>query len=309
MDLLAAVAHRRSGILTYGITPPKASWSSERIQQVAARQTERIARLGVDGVVVYDLQDESARTDAERPYPYEESVDSVAYAYDHLVGVPVTKIVYRCVAELPPERLRADLDRIAEEGGATVLVGQASRNQRTRMQLADAYALRRRAQPELATGGVIIGERHRRGHREHERVLAKTTNGCSFFVSQAVYSTTDTKDVLSDLRRAREEAGQPVPPVLVTLTPCGSERTLTFLKWLGIAVPRWLENELLLAGSMLAASVDLCGQVFEDLWEYARKRDISLGCNVESVSLGRDEIEASVELVDRVRHIMGRPTR
>lgn len=302
-----AIADRRPGVLTYGITPPKRSWSPERVHQVAQRQSARIRRLPIDGVIVYDLQDESVRTNVARPFPYQETVDPVDYAYDHLGAVATPKIVYRCVAKLTPDALTRSLDRIASGHGATVLVGAASRHQRTVMRLPDAYALRRHAHAGVPTGGVLIGERHRNGRAEHERVLRKVAQGCAFFVTQAVYSSTDTKDVLSDLHVRCAELGQPVPPVLVTLTPCGSERTLMFLRWLGVEVPRWLENELLHAQDTLATSVDLCTSIFLDLWTYASDRGIPLGCNVESVSLNRAEIEASVDLLERVAAIVGRP--
>ena len=152
------------------------------------------------------------------------------------------------------------------------------------MSLREAYELHRKEYADVPVGGVLIGERHRDTRSEHEKVLRKVDEGCSFFVSQAVYSTTATKNV--------------------TLTPCGSERTLAFLRWLGIEVPRWIENDLLRAQDTLAQSVDTCLRVFDDLWDFARKRDIPLGCNVESVSLSRREIDASVELVAGVQEIM-----
>ena len=31
-------------------------------------------------------------------------------------------------------------------------------------------------------------------------------------------------------------------PVILTFSPCGSQKTLAFMKWLGIAFPRWLEK-------------------------------------------------------------------
>lgn len=304
--MLDALAHRRPGLLTYGITPPKRSWSAERVREVARRQSARIRGLPIDGVVVYDLQDESSRTEVPRPFPYQETIDPVDYAYDHLAAVTTPKVVYRCVAKLTPDALGRSLGRISGEGGATVLVGAASRHQHATMSLTEAYALRQRAHAGIPTGGVLIGERHRSGQPEHERVLRKVANGVSFFVSQAVYSSTDTKDVLSDLHYRCAEIGEAVPPVLVTLTPCGSARTLTFLRWLGVEVPRWLANELVHAHDPLAASVDLCVSIFRDLWTYATERGIPLGCNVESVSLSRAEIDASVVLLERVGAIVGR---
>lgn len=307
--MLDAIARREPGLLTYGITPPKRSWAPQRVAQVADRQAARMNELPVDGIVVYDLQDESARTDVERPFPYQACIDPVTYAYDHLRAVELPKVVYRCVAPLDAPVLRHSMQRISQESGACVLVGAASFDQPVAMRLSEAYELRAQEAPDLVTGGVLIGERHRRGQGEHERVLRKVDHGCSFFITQAVYSAEDTKDVLSDLWYRCEQISQPVPPVLVTLTPCGSERTLAFLRWLGVAVPRWLENELIHAQDTLAASVDLCLQVFEDLHRFATAKGIPLGCNVESVSLQREEIEASVELVDRVAKVIYRPRR
>ena len=309
--MLDALADRRPGLLTYGVTPPKRSWPPERVAEVAARQSARMRGLAaagaLDAVVVYDLQDESARTDVPRPFPYEPCTDPVAYAYDHLV-VDVPRVVYRCVAPLGPGGLRASLDRLRAQGGAGVLVGAASSEQPARLRLPDAYALRRAEHPDVPLGGVLIGERHGRRRREHERVLAKVDKGCSFFVTQAVYDTTPTKDVLSDLLLRCRTEDRPVPPVLVTLTPCGSERTLTFLRWLGVEVPRWLENELLTSSDTLATSVRLCLDVLADLHAWAAPRGVPLGCNVESVSLSRAEVEASVDLLRGAAEVLGRTT-
>jgi len=46
--------------------------------------------------------------------------------------------------------------------------------------------------------------------------------------------------------------------------------------------------------------VEASVEVAEELLAFAHARGIPLGCNVESVSLRREEIEASVELVHRI---------
>ena len=76
------------------------------------------------------------------------------------------------------------------------------------------------------------------------------------------------------------------------------------MQWLGIAFPRWLENELRHAADPLATSLALCERVCADAWEYARAKRIPLGVNVESVSIRKAEIDASVELVARLRRIV-----
>lgn len=294
----AQIRANRPGLITYGITPPRRTYSNERIAEIVAAQTTRIGRLPVDALVVYDIQDESMRIDVPRPLPYVECIDSTTYALDLLTKVAVPKIIYRCVAARSKEQLKSDLQRIDNASSLSVLVGAASRLQTPVTKLSDAYVLAKTQYPNLPIGGVLIAERHQSSQAEDQRALAKMDAGCAFFISQAVYSVTATKDLLSDLCYRCERLERPMPPVLITLTPCGSLRTLDFLRWLGVAVPRWLENDLRRSRDILQSSLQVCREVLADLHDYASTHDIPLGCNVESVSLSRAEIEASAELVE-----------
>src|SRR4030095_8680684 len=104
---------------------------------------------------------------------------------------------------------------------------------------------------------------------------------------------------------ADARAGAPAPVVL-PFSPCGSVRTLEFMKWLGIAFPRWLENELRPSADTLGRPVDLCERIFTDVQDYARDKHLPIGINVESVSIRRSEIDASVELFRRLSSHLAR---
>lgn len=291
--------------LTYGITPPKASFSEDRRREVANIQSGRIRALPIDALVVYDLQDESNRTQVKRPFPFMQAVDPLEYALDYL-DVPQRKIVYRSVSGQSEAQLSDWLRRLEAQGGATVLVGAPSSQQAVRLKLRDAYALCRKAAPALPLGGVLIAERHTARASEDVRALGKMKQGCSLFISQAVYSVTQSKDILSDLHYRCLTEERPMPPILITLTPCGSRKTLEFLAWLGISVPRWLQNDLAHADDILDASVEASLSAFSELHTFALAKGIPLGCNVESVSTRKAEIEASVDMLYRVARIMGR---
>jgi hypothetical protein len=118
---------------------------------------------------------------------------------------------------------------------------------------------------------------------------------------------TSTKSLLSDYALSLREKGAEPMPIILTFAPCGSPKTLAFMQWLGIAFPRWLENDLRLAADPLSKSLELCERIFAELWDYASEKGIPLGVNVESVSIRKAEIEASVELVGRLRRRMGSP--
>jgi hypothetical protein len=305
MSLLAKVSARQSAICLYGLAPPKRATEPVEIDAIVARQQARLASLGLDGLVVYDLQEEQERMSAPRPFPFLPTVDPLAYAHEHLVRLDLPKIVYRCVSR---DTTDGFIDWLRHAGRVpspfAVLVGAPSRHCTTGLRLTDAYRLARQHAPDLVLGGIAIAERHARSADEHERLLAKTEAGCRFFVTQAVYDVTATKSLLSDYALAARRRGVDPVPIILTFAPCGSERTLAFMQWLGIAFPRWLENDLRHAPDPLAISLTLCEKIFAEVWEYAADKRIPIGLNVESVSIRQAEIQASVELLRRLRAVM-----
>jgi hypothetical protein len=78
-------------------------------------------------------------------------------------------------------------------------------------------------------------------------------------------------------------------------------RTLDFLRWLGVDVPRWIENDLRHATDTLEASYRLAVTTATELMAYCRGLGVPFGINVESVSIRREEIEASVRLAQQLR--------
>ena len=78
-------------------------------------------------------------------------------------------------------------------------------------------------------------------------------------------------------------------------------RTLEFLQWRGVDVPRWIENDLKHAADTLEASYQLALAAAIELMSYCRRLGMPFGINIESVSIRKVEIEASVKLAARLR--------
>ena len=271
------------------------------MEGIVAQQLARLGSLPVNGLVVYDIQDETERVSTPRPFPFLPTLNPEVYAHEHLGRLTVPKIVYRCVNRDTPEGFVRWLQSVNATPRISVFVGTPNRRSQVGVPLADAYALAQQHAPNLLFGGIAIAERHAHKLDEHERILAKSERGCRFFVTQAVYDVASTKSLLSDYAIAVEKKNGVALPIILTFSPCGSLKTLSFMKWLGIAFPRWLENELQFAGDPLAKSVELCERIFAEIWDYARDKGIPLGVNVESVSIRKAEIEASVELLQLLR--------
>jgi hypothetical protein len=295
-DILA----RRDGLRLYGLTPPKRGQDPDKVRDIAERQARRIAALAPDGLVLYDLQDEAGRTAAARPFPFLPTLEPLDYSRDYLGALDVPRVLYRCVGNQAPAELLAWVDALEADGrDACVLVGapsSAGARAAGALGLPAAYDLLRGRGAPPCLGGVAIAERHARRLNEDERLLGKHAAGCRFFISQTVFDAGATKSLLSDYALAFARAGLPPVPYVLSFSPCGSLKTMEFMKWLGISFPRWLENDLRHAPDILRKSVDLALQIFADLRAFATDKGIPLGINVESVSIRKEEIDASEAL-------------
>jgi len=299
-DFREMVLARRAGILSYGLTPPRAAHDRDKLAAIAERQRSHIASLPVDAVVLYDLQDESSRDASPRPFAFLPTLDPFVYTRDYLGDCERDLIVYRAVANHEESEFAAWLSAVdsAPEPAAVTFVGSPARtNQPTgRLGLTRAYELYSERCKRLLLGGICIAERHLKKGDEHLRTLDKQALGCSFFVSQAVYDEHASGKLLADLGREAAVRELLPAPVLLTITPCGSPKALEFMKWLGIAFDPVIERRLLQSSDMLAESVAICEQL---ILEIAGRRDgpVPLGINVESVSIRRADIEAAAALV------------
>lgn len=298
--LVDKITNRESGIVLYGITPPKKGTSPEKVAEISARQIERLATLKIDGLILYDIQDEKSRTVEERPFPFMETLDAFAYSEEYLSTLPVPKIIYRAVGKYPRSELVTFLESASSTENLTVFVGAASKSQAVQMPIADAYQLKTEVNNNLLLGGVTIPERHQSKGDEHLKVFNKISQGCSFFVSQGVYDVNASKNFLSEYYYYGREHNIPLVPILFTLTPCGSAKTLQFMKWLGISIPIWMENELIHSNDILQQSVDFSEQSWLELKRFATEKGIPIGCNIESVAIRKVEVDASIELLRRV---------
>lgn len=293
-----------AGVLLLGITPPRSSVSAEQAAQIAEVTLARLATVDLDGLILYDIDDESDRNPQERPFPYLPTMDPVSFHRDHLGGWELPAVIYRCVGKYTEPELADWLGEVDTDRVLSVFVGASSRDKGVRTGLTQAYALRDRVRADLPLGAVAITERYTRSGDEHLRMLTKQDRGASFFITQVVYDVDATKSMLSDYFYTCAQKGVAPRPVIFTLSVCGSLKTLSFLHWLGVDVPRWLENALRYSEDPLTESYQQCIATARELSAFCRRLGVPFGFNVESVSIRKVEIEASVELAREVRELL-----
>lgn len=304
--LIDRIVNKESGFLFYGLTPPKINTEEEKIEIIANKQIERLKGVDIDGLVLYDIQDESSRTNSPRPFPFMPTLAPDYYSDKYLKELDIPKIIYKSVGKYTKEDFKRWIENETDNIDCSVFVGTPSINQKLSLSLNDAYDIKKELNPTFGLGGVTIPERHVKKEDEHLRLFDKIDKGCSFFISQCVYSINNTKDFLSDYYYTSIDENRELVPIIFTLTPCGSLKTLQFMKWLGIDIPKWLNNDLKHSKDILSKSTDICKTIAAELLDYSVNKNIPIGFNIESVAIRKEEIEASIELLKDIKVLMSR---
>src|SRR5262249_6634349 len=151
-------------VVLYGTTPPRLDAPPEKYERAALRLAQRVTGLSLDGLVVYDVQDESERIAEPRPFPFLPTHSSRSYAarLQEETGLPT--VVYKCVATTTETEWQSWLDETTASFPLSCLslVGRAtSRHRGDSVPLMRALSIAREHPGILTLGGVVIPERHR----------------------------------------------------------------------------------------------------------------------------------------------------
>ncbi|MEL0631840.1 hypothetical protein V6237_03585 [Pseudoalteromonas carrageenovora] len=306
LSLQEKIEDTKQGVYLIGTTPPKIGTDKAQLKTIAEKLLGRLHEIEYDGVIIYDIQDESSRTNQARPFPFKQTVDPREYSHllRNLSAQDV--ITYKSVAQRGVGEFKDWLSETKNDYDLknVVLVGSPSSVGDIKLSLPDAYKALAEQSDDFFLGGVTIAERHSSKRNEHERLIEKTAQGCQFFISQAVYDAQATIDLITSYARTCKAQGIAPKRLILTFTPCGGEKTLEFMQWLGISVPEATKWRMLDAGNTLSESVRICRENLDLILKSCAHLNVPLGLNIESLTNRKEEIDASINLYRLLKAIM-----
>ncbi|GAA60766.1 hypothetical protein P20652_2633 [Pseudoalteromonas sp. BSi20652] len=298
LSLKEKIEDTKQGVYLIGTTPPKIGTDKAQLKTIAEKLLGRLHEIEYDGVIIYDIQDESSRTNQDRPFPFKQTVDPREYSHllRNLSAQDV--ITYKSVAQRGVGEFKDWLSETKNDYDLqnVVLVGSPSSIGDIKLSLPDAYKAMAEQSDDFFLGGVTIAERHSSKRNEHERLIEKTAQGCRFFISQAVYDAQATIELITSYARTCKAQGITPQRIILTFTPCGGEKTLDFMQWLGISVPEATKWRMLDADNTLSESVRICRENLDLILKSCAHLDVPLGLNIESLTNRKEEIDASINL-------------
>ncbi|MGG7073708.1 methylenetetrahydrofolate reductase [Campylobacter sp. 9BO] len=285
--------NKEKGLVLYALTPPKAEFEETKLREISNRWTDRINDINADGLVIYEVQDESERNESERTFEFSGTLSPEIY-YSKYLQTATPAIFYRVAGAYDESSLRASFKQ--QSADLNVLVGATNSAQKVNLSLKRAFEISSEFD-NLAVGAVCIAERHAKKGDEPQRMLEKISLGAKFFISQAIFDVELTRKFLASCATAKIDV-----PIFLTFSTAGNPKTLEFIKWLGVSVPTSIENRLNKSSDYLNESVQIIKEIYSELREFGDKNGLNLGLNIESVMAKRAEIEASLALCKQLKN-------
>lgn len=307
MDLKSKLLAPQQFISFYGTTAPRADLPEERVIRAADRLSARIGNLPLDGLVVYDVQEEPGRSTEPRPFPFLPTLDSRIYAklLHERIAHPI--VTYKSIVGMATADWEPWLAETHRDHGINFLslVGVSSSSiEHSGISLSQATQVAAAHPAGFTLGGVVIAERHSPERPESERIVHKTRNGCSFFISQAIYDATRTIQLLHDYHQLCQHKGLEPTRIILTFIPSGRAKTLEFMRWLGVGIADETVQAILAAPSPISKSVEICCENLRTILDQEYAQHLPLGINVESVSINREEIDGSIDLFHALQEVI-----
>src|SRR6202789_2474279 len=106
VNLRRSITDSAGEFLLFAVTPPRLTTSRQEARGIAEVTLERLRSLPLDGLVLYDIDDESDRNPDERPFPFLPTMDPADFLVRDLAGLEVPAIVYRAVGKYREGRFR-----------------------------------------------------------------------------------------------------------------------------------------------------------------------------------------------------------
>jgi hypothetical protein len=299
MNTLARkLANSESGLRFFSFTPPRKGISADKLERMNERRHERIKRIAPDGIMIYDVQEENDRTNAERAFAYHPYLNAIEYADGFLARNKCPQIRYAALSGYNRDELFELFEN--NPGHPLVVVGYPGIADPSALNLGDVYELYKKKCYEFPLGGIAIAERHLILRNEAEAMVGKICGGVSFFSTQCIYNPDIFLRLLKDYKEECVRKKLNCKTVILTFSPVLAEKDTTFLEWLGIDVPGDFKKGLALAADQEAYVGHYLQHMIHELTSYCEFLDIPYGINIESVIARKAETDLAASIAEKM---------
>ncbi len=288
------------------VIPPMIKHGEEGVEKCLVKLETIHKATGIGLVNIPELHDESSKNPwGERQRAFEERMEPRVLGLRIRERLKVDCIINRVVVLLAPEKQCEWFRETHDEYGINnfVLVGgEKSTIDYPGPSVPAANRLIRECitDPALQLGNISIPGRR----DEAERMKRKVDSGAGFFTTQIVYHADEFIRLLDGL--GKQNSLTKDNKIFLSLSPVRTERSIKFLRWLGVTISDELEEELtedpaLIEEKSLTHIEETWARICKHL--HTTRSPFQVGINLSPV--GVISTDTSIELSKRLSRISG----
>lgn len=261
----------------------------------------------IDAVNLPEIREED-HSESKRTQMYIPKMEPWVFAkmlekasYNH-----IEVILNHCTVYEPWEEQKQWINLAAQEHKINALIlvgGSSSKNSYPGPSVLEMGNYLKDNHQEFIFGGITIQTRRYHDQEKDEpfRLFTKSLHGLDFFTSQIIYEPISIKLLLRDYAQVCKEQGVEPKRIFLSFAPISRQKDLDFLRWLGVAVPKAVEQELFKADIGIGwRSIKSVVNTFQEILNFMSEENIQvpIGLNIEHIT--RHNFELSLELIERL---------
>ena len=284
-----------SGLRFFSFTPPKDDISINKLYRLNSRRNNRLKEIEIDGVLIYDVQDENGYGYDSRPFEYKKHLNAFSYA-DSFCAINTTpQIRFAALDNYSKESLVSDV--LQGNNDPLVLVGSSVNGKsKNSLSLSDAYSVYNSLGRNQPLGGIAIPERHNLKRNEARVMVTKQKSGVNFFISQCIFNPDLMIKLIQDYKNECESLGIKPVTIIMSFTPVLDVKGLQLLEWLGINVPQAFTKEFISSRQRESFVYSYLKCIIIRLAGIFDYYQVPFGINIESVINKRPEVDFACSL-------------
>src|SRR3989338_2862663 len=300
MSCLKTSENNHTVPIMYEVIPPKADAKEEKIHAQVEKLLRGLEGKAISAINIPEILDGPAGGSPAINSPQKPEPRKYAAFIQALTTTPYEMVINHVVVHQPLEVQKTWLQESHDLYTIRnfIFVGGAAQDQKYPGPSVNDFS--KLVSQTHTVGGILIPHRKEKdtGLHESDRVILKQKNCVSFFTSQVLCETEETKAFLKSYATKRNQLGLPPARFFLSFSPIASENDLEFLRRLGVLIPQEVSTLLLRnPNQMRLRSIEMAISFFKDIYTFIQDNDlkIPLGVNIEYIM--RHNIEASYDMV------------
>ncbi len=296
-------------IIFYELTPPTRDINKAGIQAYVECAAELVTSTSypIDAFNLPEIHSEKRNGDRVLQYQYKMDPRELALQLRAVVANDIDVTINRCTVREHLAGQEEWLNQTSNKFAIKNLIlvgGESSQVSYLGPSIPEMLQLiQSKYQQKFFCGGITIPTRRKPNTTIDEplRLYQKAKSGIDFFTSQVLYDADGMQKLLKDYHDLCVQKNVLPKRIFLSFAPVSSQRDIDFLKWLGVVIPKTIEDRLLKASIGIGwRSIQVAKEILNEILQFVAAESISvpLGLNIEHIT--HHNFEISKELIEQL---------